>query len=103
MLRVALCAVRAGRVESTGEVAPDDPLLAGAEWSLAGPLQVRGRFSGAGEGKYYWRGGREGGGRGRRPRGRGGLLGPGWRVTRPLACRQATEEHGGRVDARVPP
>ena len=55
MLRVALSEVRAGPVDTTGEVAPDDPILAAAEWSLASPLRVRGRFSGAGEGKYYWR------------------------------------------------
>ncbi|MFI5214442.1 MAG: YceD family protein, partial [Gemmatimonadales bacterium] len=55
MLRVALSEVHAGPVDTTGEVAPDDPILAGADWSLATPLKVRGRFSGAGEGKYYWR------------------------------------------------
>ena len=55
MLRVALSEVHAGPVDTTGEIAPDDPILAGAEWSLASPLRVRGRFSGAGEGKYYWR------------------------------------------------
>ena len=55
MLRVALSEVRAGPVDTTGEVAPDDPILAGAEWSLAAPVRVKGRLSGAGEGKYYWR------------------------------------------------
>ncbi|MFI5281341.1 MAG: YceD family protein, partial [Gemmatimonadales bacterium] len=52
---VALSEVHAGPVDTTGEVAPDDPNLAVADWSLATPLAVRGRFSGAGEGKYYWR------------------------------------------------
>ena len=55
MLRVALSEVRAAPFETTGEIAPDDPILAGADWTLALPLQIRGRFSGAGEGKYYWR------------------------------------------------
>jgi uncharacterized protein len=55
MLRIALAEVRAGAVETVGEIPPDEPALAGAEWSLAGPLVLRGRFSGAGEGKYYWR------------------------------------------------
>jgi uncharacterized protein len=55
MLRVALPEVHAGPVDTTGEVAPDDPILDGADWSLAEPLKVKGRFSGAGEGKYYWR------------------------------------------------
>ena len=55
MLRVALNEVRAGPVDTTGEVAPNDPILAGAEWPLATPLRVRGRLSTAGEGKFYWR------------------------------------------------
>jgi len=55
MLRVSLSEAHAGAVETTGEIAPDDPLLAGAEWPLARPLRVRGRFSSAGEGKFFWR------------------------------------------------
>ncbi len=55
MLRVTLAEVRAGPVDTTGVLAPDDPILAGADWSLVAPLSVRGRFSGAGEEKYYWR------------------------------------------------
>ena len=55
MLRVTLAEVRGGPVDTTGVLAPDDPILAGANWSLAAPLSVRGRFSGAGEEKYYWR------------------------------------------------
>ncbi len=55
MLRVPLSEVRAGAVETSGEVPPTDPVLKGAEWPLIEPLRVHGRFSGAGEGKYYWR------------------------------------------------
>jgi uncharacterized protein len=55
MLRVSLSEARSGAVETAGEVPPNDPLLAGAEWPLVRPLRVRGRFSSAGEGKFYWR------------------------------------------------
>jgi uncharacterized protein len=55
MLRVALAELRAGAVETEGEVAPDDPLLDGAEARLVEPLRVTGRLSAAGEGRYYWR------------------------------------------------
>lgn len=55
MLRVALPDARAGAVETVGEIAPGDALLTGADWPLAEPLSVKGRFSGAGEGKFYWK------------------------------------------------
>jgi len=55
MLRVALTALRAGAVETGGEIAPGDPLLADASWQLAEPARITGRFSSAGEGKYYWK------------------------------------------------
>ncbi len=57
MLRVALSEVRAGAIETTGEVAPEEALrgAAGSTIELLEPLRVRGRFSGAGEGRYYWR------------------------------------------------
>lgn len=55
MLRVPLAEVRAGAVDTTGELAADDPLLADAGVVLAGPLRVAGRLSSAGKGKYYWR------------------------------------------------
>jgi len=54
MLRIDLAAVREGPVETTAEVAADDPLVAGAGVALASPLVVSGRLSTAGEGKYYW-------------------------------------------------
>jgi uncharacterized protein len=56
MLRVSLAEARAVAVDTTGELAPDDPALAGIEWPVVRPVQVRGRFSTAGEGKFFWRG-----------------------------------------------
>lgn len=55
MLRIALAEVRAGAVQTDGAIAPGDPVLAGLGASVIAPLEVQGRFSGAGEGKYYWR------------------------------------------------
>jgi len=55
MLRVALSEVRSGAVETVADVPPDHPMFQGAEWPLAEPLHITGRFSAAGEGKYYWR------------------------------------------------
>ncbi len=55
MLRVALPEARAGAVEVAGEIAPDDPILADADWPLAAPIRAHGRFSSAGEGKFYWK------------------------------------------------
>jgi uncharacterized protein len=55
MLRVALSEVHAGPVDTTGELAPEDPRLAGTDWPLTQPLRVRGRLSSAGDDKYYWR------------------------------------------------
>lgn len=55
MLRVALAELRAGAVETIGELAADDPQFADAEARLVEPLRVRGRLSSAGEGKVYWR------------------------------------------------
>lgn len=54
MLRIDLGLVRAGAVETPGQVEPSDPIWKGTEISLAGPLLIDGRFSSAGEGKYYW-------------------------------------------------
>src|SRR5476651_2366226 len=55
MLRVALNTVHAGPVDTSGEVAADDPLFAWVGTPLAAPITVHGRLSTAGEGKYYWR------------------------------------------------
>lgn len=57
MLRIDLAEVRVGPVQTTGELAADDPLLGEVDPSmmLAAPVRVKGRLSSAGEGKYYWR------------------------------------------------
>lgn len=57
MLRVDLAEVRGGPVETIGELAADDPLLGDPDAGVvvAEPVRVAGRFSGAGEGKYFWR------------------------------------------------
>lgn len=54
MLRIDLAEVRAGAVETPGQIEPSDPVVAGAGIALAGPLRVEGRFSRAGEGTYFW-------------------------------------------------
>jgi len=55
MLRIMLADAHAGPVETVGEVAPNDPKLAGLDVPLASPVSVTGRFTSAGEDKYYWR------------------------------------------------
>ena len=55
MLRVALREAHAGPVDITGEVAPNDPAFARLDVTLAAPLKVSGRFTSAGDEKYYWR------------------------------------------------
>jgi uncharacterized protein len=55
MLRVPLSSAHAGPVETVGEVSPKDPAFAGLDVELAAPVEVSGRFSSAGEEKYYWR------------------------------------------------
>lgn len=55
MLRVALSEVRGGAVETAAEVPPNHAIFKGSDWPLIEPLTVSGRFSSAGEGKYYWR------------------------------------------------
>ena len=54
MLRISLAAVREGPVAIADHIAPDDPVVAGTGLALAAPLEVAGRVSSAGEGKYYW-------------------------------------------------
>jgi uncharacterized protein len=54
MLRIDLGEVRAGAVETPGQIEASDPLWHGTDVSLAAPLRVQGRFSRAGEGKYFW-------------------------------------------------
>jgi uncharacterized protein len=54
MLRIDLAEVRAGAVDTPGRLEASDPLFAGIGLVLAAPLRVEGRFSRAGEGKYFW-------------------------------------------------
>jgi len=56
MLQVDLQRLAHGPVETVGELAGTDPLLAGLGFAWAGPVQVRGRVQAAGEGRYYWHG-----------------------------------------------
>jgi uncharacterized protein len=54
MLRIDLAAVCAGAVATPALIEASDPLWGGSGLALAGSLSVRGRFSSAGEGKYFW-------------------------------------------------
>ena len=56
MLQVDLRELALGPVETTGELAQDDPLLAGLEVALAEPVRVGGRLQATGEGRFYWHG-----------------------------------------------
>lgn len=57
MLQVDLRDLRRGPVDTTGQLAPDDPLFAGLEVELAEPVLVKGRLQGTGDDRYYWSGG----------------------------------------------
>lgn len=54
MLRVALPDLRAGAVETVGEIPVGDPLFASDDVKFLEPVKVKGRLSRAGEGQYYW-------------------------------------------------
>ena len=54
MLCIDLADVRAGAVETPGFIEASDPLWGGFGLALVGSLSVRGRFSSAGEGTYFW-------------------------------------------------
>ena len=56
MLRVDLRELALGPVETRGELAPADPLLAPLEIALAEPVVVGGRLQAIGEGRFYWHG-----------------------------------------------
>ena len=56
MLRFDLRELATGPVETQAELAPQDPLFAGLEVTLAEPVRVDGRLQGTGEGRYYWHG-----------------------------------------------
>jgi uncharacterized protein len=54
MLRIDLGEVRTGAIGTPGQIEASDPLWRGTGVTLSAPLRVEGRFSGAGEGKYFW-------------------------------------------------
>lgn len=57
MLRVDLRELaRTGAVETRGELAQDDPALAGTEISLKEPVVVGGRLQSIGQDRFYWQG-----------------------------------------------
>src|SRR5437867_3814711 len=56
MLQVDIRELARGPVDIAGELAGNDPLFAGLDFVLAGPVQVRGRLQAAGEGRFYWHG-----------------------------------------------
>jgi len=56
MLQVDPNELARGPVETRGEIAGDDPLLAGLDIRLAAPVRVTGRLQEAGAGRFYWQG-----------------------------------------------
>lgn len=55
-MRVDLRTLAEGSVRTDTAVAADDPLFADVDFTLARPVQVRGRLSDSGPGRYYWHG-----------------------------------------------
>lgn len=56
MLEIDLRDATRGPVETLGELAGDDPLLAGLHQRLSAPVGVTGRLQPAGRGRFYWQG-----------------------------------------------
>ena len=56
MLCVDLRALDEGPIETDGVVAADDPIFADVGFVLAAPVEVRGRLTASGSGRYYWHG-----------------------------------------------
>ncbi len=55
MLRVPLRELGRGSVDTTGRLAPDDPLFDGLDFGLADALEVRGRLQSTAAGEVFWR------------------------------------------------
>jgi uncharacterized protein len=55
MLRVDLRELNRGPVETVGRLEPDDPIFAGLDLALTGPVAVQGRLQATGPGEYFWR------------------------------------------------
>ncbi len=56
MLQVDLRGLAQRPVEIRAELARNDPLFEGLEFTLAEPVQVAGRLQATGEGRFYWQG-----------------------------------------------
>ena len=56
MLQVDLRELSQGPIDTTGELAQDDPLFEGLDLTLDGPVRVTGRLQATGEGRYFWHG-----------------------------------------------
>jgi uncharacterized protein len=54
MLVVDLRELARGAVDTTADLAPNDPLFEALQPPLAEPVRVRGRLQGAGDGQFYW-------------------------------------------------
>lgn len=56
MLQIDLRELQRGPVDTPAQVAPDDALFQGLDFTLTGPVRVGGRLQATGEGRYYWQG-----------------------------------------------
>jgi len=56
MLRVDLRELAQGPVETSGELAQDDPAMEGMDLTLREPVRVGGRLQAIGDGRFYWHG-----------------------------------------------
>src|SRR3989442_5496848 len=56
MLRVDLRELALGPVETSGELAQDDPAIEGTDLALREPVRVGGRLQAIGDGRFYWHG-----------------------------------------------
>ncbi len=55
MFEVDIRELHRGPVETVGTLAPDDPVFAGLDIGLAGPLAVDGQLQETSDGEYLWR------------------------------------------------
>ncbi len=56
MLRVDLRELAQGPVETSGELAQDDPAIEETDLTLREPVRVGGRLQAIGDGRFYWHG-----------------------------------------------
>ena len=55
MFEVDIRELRRGPVDTTGTLAPDDPVFQGLDLNLAAPVAVAGQLQETSEGEYFWR------------------------------------------------